>query len=114
MSNEGNMVLYDSSIHSFGGGSIFLSRESSIDMEDCKIIMEDGTFCGDLLIRYGKLNTIPYDQASLQFVKNEIKNFTDRNVFVSFGNERVNLIEYLLLAYCICEDIFYTFKTLVY
>lgn len=113
ISNKGATRFYGSSIHSFGGGSIFLSREASIHMENCKIIMEDGTFHGDLFIKDGKLNTIPYDRNSLEFTKRKIKSFIDRNVFVSFGNEKINLIGYLLSAYRICEDVFTFFKTLV-
>lgn len=113
MSTRGTIHLYGSSINSFRGGSIFLSRESRIAMENCKIIIEDGTFHGDIFVEHGRLKTIPYCPTSSQFVEKEIRDFTDRNVFVSFGKERANLIGYLLSAYCICEDVFATFKTLV-
>ena len=112
ISNEGAMRLYGSSIHSLGGGSIFFSSKATITMENCKIIMQNGAFQGDLLIKDGELKTIPYDNSSEKFVKGKIRSSTDRNVFVCFGDKKINLVEYLLSAYCICEGIFAVFKTL--
>jgi hypothetical protein len=112
ISNEGIMQLYGSSIHSLGSGSIFFSSKAMVTLENCKIVLPNGTFYGDISIKDGKLKAHPSDNSSKIFVSGKIRSFVDRNVFVSIENKEINLVGYLISGYRLCKDILAVFKNL--